>query len=231
MHYIEVKDFGFSWDNEPVLNDISFTVDQGEFVILTGENGAAKSTLLRNVLGLLTPKEGTAVINKQNAAGRRMQVGYVPQTIASFNAGFPSRVYEFVLSGRYQNNRWFKKMDADDHHHVKRALDSVGMWEQRDKKIGELSGGQKQRICLARVFCTDPDLFILDEPTTGMDKDSRAAFYELLRHNTRHHGKAILMVTHEDGLLADYYDKQIHLVREENSPWRCFSMTSCNGHS
>lgn len=231
MHYIEVKDLRFSWDGEPVLNEISFTVDQGEFVILTGENGAAKSTLLRNVLGLLSPEEGSASISKKNAAGKKLQVGYVPQAIASFNAGFPSRVYEFVLSGRYQNSHWFKRVDSEDHEHVRRALDSVGMWEQRDKKIGELSGGQKQRICLARVFCTDPDLFILDEPTTGMDKNSRAAFYELLRHSTRHHGKAILMVTHEDGLLADYYDKQIHLVREEDSPWRCFSMSSCKEHS
>lgn len=231
MHYIEVNDLGFSWENEPVLSDISFTVDQGEFTILTGENGAAKSTLLRNILGLLTPEEGTTAISKTNAAGKKMQIGYVPQQISSFNAGFPSRVYEFVLSGRYQNKRWFKRMTADDHEHARRALESIGMWEQRHQKIGDLSGGQKQRICLARVFCTDPDLFILDEPTTGMDKESRAAFYELLRHNTEFHGKAILMVTHEDDMLEGYFDKQIHLVRKENSPWRCFSMSSCKEHS
>lgn len=228
MHYIEVNNLGFSWDNEPVLENISFTVDQGEFVILTGENGAAKSTLLRNILGLLSPNIGTAKINPVNANGEKMQIGYVPQTLSGFNAGFPSTVLEFVKSGRYQQNRWFKKLDAVDHEHVERALNSVGMWEQRHKRIGELSGGQKQRIGIARIFATDPDLFILDEPTTGMDKMSRANFYSLLRHNTRHHGKAILMVTHDDSVLEDYYDNQIHLVRREDSPWRCFSMSSCN---
>ncbi|MCZ0717309.1 metal ABC transporter ATP-binding protein [Aerococcus kribbianus] len=228
MHYITVENLGFSWDNEPVLDNISFTVDQGEFVILTGENGAAKSTLLRNILGLLSPDKGQASIASHNARGEKMQVGYVPQSIAGFNSGFPSTVYEFVKSGRYQQNRWFKKLDDQDYEHVERALDSVGMQDQRHKKIGELSGGQKQRIAIARIFATDPDLFILDEPTTGMDKESRANFYRLLRHNTRYHGKAILMVTHDDRILDDYYDQQIHLVRKEDSPWRCFSMSSCN---
>ena len=92
MHYIEVKKLGFSWDNEPVLNDISFTVDQGEFVILTGENGAAKSTLLRNILGLLSPDQGSATISKTNTSGQKLQIGYVPQTLNSFNAGFPKSV-------------------------------------------------------------------------------------------------------------------------------------------
>ena len=105
------------------------------------------------------------------------------------------------------------------------------MEEQRNKKIGDLSGGQKQRVGLARVFATDPDLFILDEPTTGMDKNSRAAFYDLLRHNTEKHGKAILMVTHDDNIIDEYYDKRVHLIREENSPWRCFSTSSWGGHS
>ncbi|KAA9302311.1 MULTISPECIES: metal ABC transporter ATP-binding protein [Aerococcus] len=227
MHYIEVEDLRFSYNEEPVLNNISFTVDPGEFVILTGENGAAKTTLLKNILGLLEPEKGQCRIAQKNFQGEKLQVGYVPQSISSFNAGFPSTVYEFVQSGRYQQNRWFKRLDQEDEDHIRRAFDSVGMWEQRNERIGDLSGGQKQRICLARVFATDPDLFILDEPTTGMDIESRKNFYDLLRHNTRNHGKAILMVTHEDLSLKDYFDKQIHLVREEGTPWRCFSMTSC----
>ncbi|KAA9218383.1 MULTISPECIES: metal ABC transporter ATP-binding protein [Aerococcus] len=226
MHYIQVEDLRFSYDSEPVLNNISFTVDPGEFVILTGENGAAKSTLLKNILGLLQPDKGKVTISKTNIYDNKLQIGYVPQMVASFNAGFPSTVYEFVLSGRYQQGRWFKRLTDEDHEHVKRALNSVGMWEQAQEKVGELSGGQKQRIVLARVFATDPDLFVLDEPTTGMDKASREEFYTLLKHNTRRHCKAILMVTHEDIHLQDYFDKHIHLTREEGSPWRCFSMTS-----
>lgn len=231
MDYIQVENLSFSYDDEPVLQDISFTVEAGEFVILTGENGAAKSTLLKSILGLLHPQEGTATISKTNLRGEKLMIGYAPQQIASFNIGFPSNVRKFVESGRYQNHRWFKKLDEEDHKHVRKALESVGMWEQRDRKIGELSGGQKQRIALARIFATDPDLFVLDEPTTGMDKESREKFYRLLRHNSRVHHKAILMVTHDHDDIKPYMDRQIHLKRKEDSPWRCFSMDLCNGHS
>lgn len=225
-HYIEIKDLSFNYDNEPVLSDITFTVDPGEFVMLTGENGAAKTTLLRNILGLLDPTTGQVNMASKNAKGKELKVGYVPQQVASFNVGFPSTVLELVESGRYPQNRWFRKLDENDKKHVKRSLDSVGMWDMRHKKIGELSGGQKQRISLARVFAMDPDLFVLDEPTTGMDTESREDFYRLLKHNTTDHNKGILMVTHDHLELRPYVDKHIQLLRKENSPWRCFSMDS-----
>lgn len=227
MTYIDVKDLAFQYDDEPVLENISFKVEPGDFLILTGENGAAKTTLLRNILGLLQPHKGNVTIAKQNIHGQEMVVGYVPQQVASFNVGFPSTVLELVKSGRYPHGRWFSRLDAEDHEHVQRALESVGMWDQRHKKIGELSGGQKQRISLARTFATDPDIFVLDEPTAGMDKSSRQQFYELLRHNATYHNKAILMVTHDYDDLKYYADKHVELVRKEDSPWRCFSMDSC----
>lgn len=225
-HYIDVNDLSFKYEEEPVLTDITFTVNPGEFVMLTGENGAAKTTLLRNILGLLQPSTGEVDIAEKNAKGEKLKIGYVPQQVSSFNIGFPSTVLELVESGRYPQNRWFKRLDANDKEHVKRALDSVGMWDMRHKKIGELSGGQKQRISLARVFAMDPDLFVLDEPTVGMDSDSRVSFYELLKHNTTVHNKGILMVTHDHMELRPYIDKHIELVRKENLPWRCFSMDS-----
>ena len=226
MHYIEISDLTFYYDEEPVLEDVSYHVDAGEFVILTGENGAAKSTLIKASLGLLKPSKGTVKIAPKNQEGQKLSIGYIPQQVASFNAGFPSTVLELVRSGRYPRGRWFKRLSELDHQHVKRALESVGMWEMRHRRIGELSGGQKQRISLARIFATDPDLFILDEPTTGMDEESRNEFYRLLRHSAHEHGKAILMITHDHEDIKQYADRQIRLVRKEDSPWRCFHMNS-----
>ena len=157
MRYINVENLTFYYDREPVLENISYHVDSGEFVTLTGENGAAKSTLIKTTLGILKPKKGKIKISLKNNRGEKLRIAYLPQQVASFNAGFPSSVYEFVMSGRYPRQGWFKKMTAHDSEHVKAALDSVGMWDYRNKRIGELSGGQKQRIAIARMFASDPD--------------------------------------------------------------------------
>lgn len=226
MHYIDVQGLTFYYEDEPVLENVSYYVDPGEFVILTGENGAAKSTLIKSTLGLLKPASGTVMLSDKNAEGKKISIGYIPQQIASFNAGFPSTVLELVRSGRFPRQRWFQRLTAKDHQHVERALKAVGMWNMRHKRIGELSGGQKQRISLARIFAADPDLFILDEPTTGMDEESRNDFYRLLRHNAHDHGKSILMITHDHEDIKKYADRQIRLVRKEDSQWRCFHISS-----
>lgn len=224
--YIKVSGLNFTYGDEPVLADVSYAVKPGEFVTLTGENGAAKSTLIKATLGLLTPKSGDIYVAKKNKFGEKLSIGYIPQEVASFNAGFPSTVIELVQSGRYQRGRWFKRFSKEDHEHVEKALKSVAMWDMRHRRVGELSGGQKQRICLARMFATDPDLLVLDEPTTGMDVGSRNKFYELLKHSAHDHGKAILMVTHDHEDIKKYADRNIHLVRKENTEWRCFHMSS-----
>ncbi|PAD21030.1 metal ABC transporter ATP-binding protein [Terribacillus saccharophilus] len=227
MHYIKVAELAFHYEKQPVLTNISFELNPGDFVMLTGENGAAKTTLLRNVLGLLKPTTGQVSLSPKNRFGEKLTLGYVPQQVASFNVGFPSTVLELVNSGRYQRGKWFRKLNKDDKEQVRLALESVGMWDMRYKKIGELSGGQKQRISIARVFATDPDLFVLDEPTTGMDTKSREEFYKLLKHNSEVHGKGILMVSHDHEELRNYCNKHIELIRQEGLPWRCFSMDSC----
>ncbi|MBV7391413.1 MULTISPECIES: metal ABC transporter ATP-binding protein [Enterococcus] len=226
MSYIEVENLSFYYDDEPVLENVSYHVDPGEFVILTGENGAAKSTLVKATLGILKPHSGKVTIAKTNKDGGKLSVGYIPQQVASFNAGFPSTVYELVSSGRYPQGKWFKKLSARDHEHTKKALESVGLWNMRHKRIGELSGGQKQRINIARIFAKDPDLFVLDEPTTGMDESSRNDFYALLKHAAHRHDKSILMITHDHEDTKKYIDRQIRLVRKEDSQWRCFHMSS-----
>lgn len=224
MRYITVEGLSFQYDNEPVLEGINYHLDSGEFVTLTGENGAAKSTLVKATLGILTLKSGQVTISKTNKEGKKLRIAYLPQQIASFNAGFPSTVYEFVKSGRYPRNGWFRRLTKHDDEHVKISLESVGMWENRHKRIGSLSGGQKQRVVIARIFASDPDIFILDEPTTGMDAGTTETFYELMHHSAHKHGKSVLMITHDPDEVKHYADRNIHLVRNQKMPWRCFNV-------
>ncbi|HEM5158365.1 TPA: metal ABC transporter ATP-binding protein [Streptococcus suis] len=224
MRYITVEDLSFYYDKEPVLEHIHYYLDSGEFMTLTGENGAAKTTLIKATLGILKPKQGKVSIAEKSIKGKKLRMAYLPQQIASFNAGFPSTVYEFVKSGRYPRQGWFRRLTAHDEEHVRISLESVGMWEHRDKRLGALSGGQKQRAVIARMFASDPDIFILDEPTTGMDAGTKDAFYQLMHHSAKKHGKSVLMITHDPDELNKYADRNIHLVRDQQSPWRCFNV-------
>lgn len=228
MRYITVENLAFQYDSEPVLENISYHLDSGEFVTLTGENGAAKSTLIKATLGILKPKVGKVTISPTNIDHKKLRIAYLPQQIASFNAGFPSTVYEFVKSGRYPRQGWFRKLTKHDEEHIRVSLESVNMWENRNKRIGSLSGGQKQRVVIARMFASDPDIFILDEPTTGMDTGTTDTFYQLMHHNAHHHNKSVLMITHDPDEVKNFADRNIHLVRNQNLPWRCFNIHDNN---
>ncbi|HGN8120318.1 TPA: metal ABC transporter ATP-binding protein [Streptococcus pyogenes] len=224
MRYISVKNLSFQYESEPVLEGITYHLDSGEFVTMTGENGAAKSTLIKATLGILQPKAGRVTIAKKNKDGKQLRIAYLPQQVASFNAGFPSTVYEFVKSGRYPRSGWFRHLNKHDEEHVQASLEAVGMWENRHKRIGSLSGGQKQRVVIARMFASDPDIFVLDEPTTGMDSGTTDTFYELMHHSAHQHGKSVLMITHDPEEVKAYTDRNIHLVRNQKLPWRCFNI-------
>ena len=120
MDYIKVNNLSFVYDAEPVLENVAFRISAGEFVTLTGENGAAKSTLVKATLGIIKPKTGEIKIAKQNIKGKKLRVAYLPQQIASFNAGFPSTVKEFVISGRFPRSGWFKRITQHDLEHVEK---------------------------------------------------------------------------------------------------------------
>lgn len=224
MRYLTVENLSFQYESEPVLEGVNYYLDAGEFVTLTGENGAAKSTLVKATLGILKPKVGKVTFAPKNKDGKKLRIAYLPQQVASFNAGFPSTVYEFVKSGRYPRNGWFRRLTKHDEEHIKISLESVGMWESRHKRIGSLSGGQKQRVVIARMFASDPDIFVLDEPTTGMDSGTTETFYQLMHHSAHKHRKSVLMITHDPDEVKEYADRNIHLVRNQELPWRCFNV-------
>lgn len=224
--YIKVEDLAFQYDQEPVLEGVNMNVSAGEFVMLTGENGAAKSTLIKLILDLLTPLSGRVQVAVKNINGEPLVIGYIPQVVAQFNIGFPSTVYELTQSGRYPLGKWFKPLSQEDYDRVDWALDLVGMLDYKDQAIGELSGGQKQRLSIARVLAMDPDLYVLDEPTTGMDHESRHILYDFLSQESREKNKSVLMVTHEQDELKNVADRQLRLVRKAGVESRCFTMIS-----
>lgn len=220
----------FGYSDVPCLEDANIDIYSGEFVAVTGPNGASKTTLLKLLLGLQYPWKGVVRLTPRNADGNKLRIGYVPQQIAAFNGGFPSTVLEFVRSGRFAQGSWLRKLRQEDLSLTEQALRNAGMWELRDRKIGELSGGQKQRICIARALAQEPDLLVLDEPTTGMDQESRLGFYELMHHQVKAHARTVVMVTHGLSEVEGYLDRMITLERKEGGGWKCCTTTSCSGH-
>ncbi|MFC5471222.1 metal ABC transporter ATP-binding protein [Cohnella suwonensis] len=230
MQLVSLSNVTFGYGDVPCLQDASLEVRAGEFIAVTGPNGAAKTTILKLALKLLRPWQGEVSLSKYNANGQKLVIGYVPQQISAFNGGFPSTVMEFVRSGRYRHGSWLRRLNAADREATEQALRQVGMWELRKRRIGELSGGQKQRIILARAFAMEPDLLVLDEPTTGMDAEARYEFYRLLKDQVRRLGRTVMMVTHHPIEVEDEWDRMIILERIEEGGWKCCTTTSCSGH-
>lgn len=210
-----MRDIVFGYGNAPVVNGISLDVYKGEFLGITGPNGTAKTTVLKLLLGLLKPWSGRVELNEAAFGGAKPVIGYVPQHAASFNTGFPSRVIELVRSGCHARLGLFGRFGSEQERLVRSSLEQVGMWELRNRRIGELSGGQKQRVCIARALVECPDVLILDEPTTGMDVRSRTELYRLMRHQVRHHGITVVMVTHGLEEADRFLDRVITLERFE----------------
>lgn len=225
-----MRDVVFGYGEDPVIDRLSLDIEAGQFIGITGPNGAAKTTLLKLMLGLLRPWSGTVTLNKELAAEGRLEIGYVPQQVASFNAGFPSKVIELVRSGCYGRLGLFRRFPQEQEALVERCLRQVDMWEYRNRRIGELSGGQKQRICIARALAQQPQVLVLDEPATGMDQESRTGFYGLMRHYVKAHGRTVIMVTHGLEETSPYLDSIISLERKEKEGWTCLVTNSCSAH-
>ena len=172
MRYITVEDLSFYYDKEPVLEHINYSVDSGEFVTLTGENGAAKTTLIKASLGILQPRIGKVTISKTNTQGKKLRIAYLPQQIASFNAGFPSTVYEFVKSGRYPRKGWFRRLNAHDEEHILMLLSEESLTNS------ELA----RRLNVSQAAVTKAIKSLVKEgmlETSRDPKDARVIFYQL----------------------------------------------------
>lgn len=224
MSYLVCNDLTFSYDQRKVIEQLSFSVEKGALVCIVGENGAGKSTLVKGILGLKKADTGTIQL-MSGKSHTTPQIGYLPQQSEQVK-DFPASVREVVRSGCLGSRkcrRWgfslselspfytaFEKRQADE------AMDRMGILQFADRNCSELSGGQKQRMLLARGLCSAGRLFLLDEPTAGLDTAATADLYNLIAELNRQDGMTILMVTHDPSVLPRLATHVLHLGQHHN---------------
>lgn len=199
---VEVQDGSVSLGGRPVLRGIDLTISSGEVVAVLGANGSGKSTLVRTMMGLVPTSCGQVFVFGQSLSRFRdwKRIGFVPQRTTAAG-GVPASVWEVVASGRLSQRRLMRPMRQPDRTAVGDAIEAVGLADKAKDGVSTLSGGQQQRVLIARALAGRPDLFVLDEPTAGVDLASQQAFAEALRVLVAR-GATIVLVAHELGPMA-----------------------------
>jgi len=193
----ELSDVRFGYGPEPILVDVDLTLRGGEFTVLAGANGSGKTTVLKLMVGLLRADAGTIRVLGGSAADPRVRrrIGYAPQGLRMATS-LPVSVAEVVAAGLTPAKGLFKRMGRADWSRVDSASEAVGLGHLSGECLFELSGGQQQRAILARALVADPELLLLDEPTTGIDQRLRPALAEELRRRADS-GVTVVAVSHD----------------------------------
>jgi len=199
---LEIKNISYSYKDKLVLDDVSFNVRNGEFVGIIGPNGSGKSTLIKIIVGILKPFKGEVLVFGEDIADfkKKYMLGYVAQHVSYFNQGFPATVYEVVSLGLICKKR-FKRIAKDEVPKIDEAIEKVGLSSFKNVNLNKLSLGQRQRVFIARALVTNPKMFILDEPTVGVDLNSVRSFFDLLKE-LQTQGCTIILVTHDIGVVT-----------------------------
>ena len=207
MDVLTCDHISFGYENQIAVDQVSFSLKQGDFLCIVGKNGSGKSTLLKGILGFLKPIHG--VMNFSEEA-KEHGVGYLPQQTA-VQKNFPATVMEVVLSGclkeRGHKPFYSKKEKQKAIYNLKR----IGMASKRRMCYCDLSGGQQQRVLIARALCATKDILMLDEPTTGLDPKATMELYRILEYLNKEEQVTILMVSHDVQNLISYATHILHM--------------------
>lgn len=206
---LEVERLSVNYRGVQALKEICFQLSEGKVAGLIGPNGAGKSTLLKSMLGLVPIQSGRVIYQGSPLKQQRRQVAYVPQR-SHIDWDYPITVWNAVMLGRTAHTGWFQTYSKQSQQIVKEALDRVELTHLRDRQIGELSGGQQQRVFLARALAQQADLFLLDEPLTGVDKKTEALIMQVYGE-LKADGKILLVSCHEWGETLQQYDRLLLL--------------------
>ncbi|MDR2679877.1 MAG: ABC transporter ATP-binding protein [Tannerella sp.] len=195
---IEIRNLTVVYDTKPVLKNVDLDVWDGDFLGITGPNGGGKTTLLKAILGLMKPVAGNISFFDCGKPVSSLKIGYLPQ-INPIDRRFPISVYEVVASGLAREKKSFRDFSAEQKSRVHNLITQMGLEQFSKRAIGELSGGQLQRALLARAVVSEPQILILDEPNTYVDKHFESRFYELLGEINKK--TAVMLVSHDVGTL------------------------------
>ncbi len=209
-HHLILRDLTVSFNRIPAVHHFNLELACGSCVGLLGPNGAGKTTLLKAIAGLLPRETGTIEFRGHAVAASNVQgkaLAYVPQREA-VDWDFPITVRGLVEMGRYPELGWWRRFKKSDHAIVTEALQVMDLEPFASRQISALSGGQQQRAFLARAWAQRSDIYLLDEPYTGLDKNARQSFTAAL-HDLRNHGKLIIVSHHELGDVPHIFDQVI----------------------
>ena len=191
----------FSYDSDPVVRDINFSITPGEFAAILGPNGSGKTTLMKLALGLLKPTSGQVLLFGEPAETftNWQKVGYVPQRTQATESRFPASVREIVNFGSYSGFDPLSIFKRDKSNRVEEAMEMAGIAHLAPRRVSDLSVGQQQRMLIARSLVRRPDLLVMDEPVAGVDAAGEEQFHTMVRRLNRDLGITIVMVSHDIG--------------------------------
>jgi zinc transport system ATP-binding protein len=203
VELINISNLFYKYNKTDVLEDINLSIQDDDFLAIIGPNGGGKSTLLKLILGLLTPQTGKIDKKIKNSL-----IGYVPQN-TNLNIDFPITALEIVLMGHTSSKRKLFGYSKEDIACAMDSLKKVSMAEFANSKIGDLSGGQRQRVFIARALCSNPKIMLLDEPTASIDVKGQREIYELLKELNK--SICIVVVSHDISVLLNYAKNVAHI--------------------
>jgi zinc transport system ATP-binding protein len=209
---MEIKNLSVSYGQQEVLHNISFDINEGDYIGLVGANGSGKTTLVKALLGLIQTTKGEIVIYSTNNG--KGTIGYLPQVAVTGNTLFPAEVHEVIGVGLMGSKSFPRRISRDDHKKIDEILNRLDIYSLKHKKIGDLSGGQQQRVLLARAMVNRPRLLILDEPTSALDPKVRSDFFRLIKDINLNEGTSILLVSHDISSIRRCASKIMLLDRE-----------------
>lgn len=208
---IDIQNLSFAYDKELVLEDVNLVVNNKDFLVLIGPNGGGKSTLVKLILGINKIQKGSIKILNLTNNNNLAQIAYVPQN-TNVNTEFPIKAIEVVMMGDKSHKSPLFGYKKEEIAHALYVLEQVGMREFAYKRIGSLSGGQRQRVLIARALCSNPNIVLLDEPTSSIDTDGQKQIYELLKELNKR--VTIIVVSHDLSVILEYATKVAHINKK-----------------